>query len=93
MAEIRPVNVNGYPLDGDSRILKQGKTDYVAVGQEEIDKLPTAQKKAVEKLSAKQPLVGFVSVDDGTLLFTQGDAPIVATVDKKGKTKKLVDWL
>lgn len=92
MAKIEAVDVYRYPLNG-TRILRQGASEYIAVGQPEIDKLTKAQRKAVEALSAKVPLVGFVGVEDGTLLFSRGDAPIVATVDKKGNAKKLVDWL
>lgn len=92
MAKIKEVDINGYPLDG-SRILTQGDGEFIAVGPNEIGRLPKLQKNAVSKLPTKKPLSAFLGVNDGALHFTRGDAPIVASVDKKGGVTKHVDWI
>ena len=96
MAKVLEASEDRFPLSG-TRIHKQsGWPDLVAVGPDEIGRLPKVQQKAVEQMvetsQAAVGLVGFLNTGDGSIHFTDGGSPLVATVDKKGGVKKHVQW-
>ena len=97
MAEILTPDTRRFPLDGKSFIHKQeGWPDMIAIGEEEIAKLPKKQQKAISKLSAaagEKSLVAYLASKGGDVWFTDGGTPMLAKVSKKGEQKKFVDWL
>ena len=89
MAEILVPDARRFPLDGKSLIHKQqGWPDMIAIGEEEIAKLPKKQQKAIGKLTAavgEKSLVAYLASDGGDVWFTDGGSPMVAKVSKKGE--------
>ena len=86
-----------FPLNGSYIHRQDGWSDQVAVGPEEIGKLPKPQRKGVVNLLNKTPidarLVGFLDSGNGDIHLTTGGSPVAATVDKKGEITSYVEWI
>ena len=68
----------------------------IAIGANELGRLPLRQQKALKDLLEKSKMEGelsaFVSADDGTL-YLNDLSPVAAKISSKGKVKKFVEWL
>lgn len=86
-----------FPYDEGSRIHIQGPDTFLAVGIDEIGKLPLKQRDAVFQFlhdSGDHTLYGSLHLGSFRLFVSNGGSPFVASFDQDGKTNVYVgEWI